>query len=284
MECHLCPVNCGADRTLRAGRCGVTGLTVAKYYLHPYEEPCLSPNGKSGTVFFGGCNLRCVFCQNFEVSRAERGKKVTPRELADIFKTVEDMGADNLDLVTPDHVSPLVAEALSLYKPHVPVVYNSSGYALPAALREIDPFIDVYLPDFKFFSPELSARYTGRADYGEVAQAALSFMAKKPIRRSGDRQLLSGVLVRHLVLPMCTSDSLRVLDILKELLPEGAPLSLMRQYTPMGDIAGFPELSRKITPREYRRVADYALALGFSPLYTQEKDSAEKSFIPAWDL
>ena len=284
MECHLCPVNCGADRTLRAGRCGVTGLTVAKYYLHPYEEPCLSPNGKSGTVFFGGCNLRCVFCQNFEVSRAERGKKVTPRELADIFKTVEDMGAENLDLVTPDHVSPLVAEALSLYKPHVPVVYNSSGYALPAALREIDPFIDVYLPDFKFFSPELSARYTGRADYGEVAQAALSFMAKKPIRRSGDGQLLSGVLVRHLVLPMCTSDSLRVLDILKELLPEGAPLSLMRQYTPMGDIAGFPELSRKITPREYRRVADYALALGFSPLYTQEKDSAEKSFIPAWDL
>ncbi len=283
MECHLCPVNCGADRTLRAGRCGVMGLTVAKYYLHPFEEPCLSPNGKSGTVFFGGCNLRCVFCQNFEVSRAERGKKVSPKELADIFKTLEDMGAENLDLVTPDHVSPLVAEALSLYKPKIPVVYNSGGYCLPEALREIDPLIDVYLPDFKFFSPALSERYTGRKDYGEVAQTALSFMAKKPLKWSGDGRLLSGVLARHLVLPMCTSDSLRVLDILKEILPEGAPFSLMRQYTPMGDIKGFPELARRVTSREYRRVVDHALALGFSPLYTQEKDSAEKDFIPDWD-
>ncbi len=283
MECHLCPVNCGADRTARAGRCGVTGLTVAKYYLHPFEEPCLSPNGKSGTVFFGGCNLRCVFCQNYEVSRAMRGRSVTPKELAEIFKELEEMGAENLDLVTPDHVSPLIAEALSLYKPKIPVVYNSSGYALPAALREIDPLIDVYLPDFKFFSPELSERYTGRRDYGEVARAALSFMAQKPIIWSEDGKLLSGIVARHLVLPMCTSDSLRVLDALKEILPAGAPVSLMRQYTPMAEISGFPELNRRVTSREYRRVADHALALGFSPLYTQEKDSAEKKFIPDWD-
>ena len=284
MECHLCPVNCGADRNLRAGRCGVTGLTVAKYYLHPFEEPCLSPNGKSGTVFFGGCNLRCVFCQNYEVSRAERGKAVTPQELAEIFKEVEEMGAENLDLVTPDHISPLIAEALSLYKPHIPVVYNSNGYCLPSALEAIDPFIDVYLPDFKFFSPALAKRYTGRADYGEVAQAALSFMAKKPIVWSGDGKLLSGILARHLVLPMCTSDSLHILDLLKEILPAGAPVSLMRQYTPMGDIAGFPELNRRVTSREYRRVVDHALSLGFSPLYAQEKDSAEKNFIPDWDF
>ncbi len=284
MECHLCPVNCGTDRDLRAGRCGVMGLTVAKYYLHPFEEPCLSPNGKSGTVFFGGCNLRCVFCQNYEVSRAERGKRVSPKELAEIFKILEEMGAENLDLVTPDHVSPLIAEVLSLYKPKIPVVYNSSGYCLPSALEEIDPYVDVYLPDFKFFSPELSARYTGRRDYGNVAQTALSFMAKKPLVWGEDGKLLSGILTRHLVLPMCTSDSLQILDILKEILPSDAPVSLMRQYTPMGDIAGFPELSRRITAREYRRVVDHALALGFSQLYTQEKDSAEKRFIPDWEF
>ena len=280
MQCHLCPVGCGVDRTVRTGRCGVMGLTVAKYYLHPYEEPCLSPSGKSGTVFFGGCNLRCVFCQNYEVSRAERGRAVSPPELADVFKKLEDMGAENLDLVTPDHVSPLIGEALAIYKPNIPVVYNSGGYALPAALEEIDPYVDVYLPDFKFFSPELAERYTGRRDYPEVACAAL---AKKPIKWDGER-LLSGILARHLVMPMCSSDSLRVLDVLKEILPAGAPLSLMRQYTPMGDIAGFPELNRKITAREYRRVADYALSLGFAPLYTQEKESAEKSFIPDWDF
>ncbi len=284
MECHLCPISCGADRNLRAGRCGVLGLTVAKYYLHPFEEPCLSPNGKSGTVFFGGCNLRCVFCQNYEVSRAARGTNVSTKELAEIFQELEEMGAENLDLVTPDHVSPLIAEALSLYKPHIPVVYNSSGYCLPSALEEVDPYIDVYLPDFKFFSPELAERYTGRRDYPEVARATLSFMAKKPIVWSGDGKLLSGILARHLVLPMCTSDSLRVLDTLKEILPPSAPLSLMRQYTPMGDIEGFPELNRKITSREYRRVVDHALALGFSPLFAQEKESAEEKFIPKWDF
>ncbi len=284
MECHLCPVGCGADRTLRAGRCGVMGLTVAKFYLHPFEEPCLSPNGKSGAVFFGGCNLRCVFCQNYEVSRAERGKKITPKELAELFREAENAGAENIDLVTPDHVSPLIAEALSLYKPRVPVVYNSGGYCLPAALEEIAPYIDVYLPDFKFASPEISARYTGRADYADVAREALAFMAKKPIVWSGDGKLLSGIVARHLVLPMCTGDSLRVLDILKEILPAGAPLSLMRQYTPMGDIQGFPELNRRVTSREYRRVKEYALSLGFSPLYAQEKESAEKKFIPKWDF
>ncbi len=260
------------------------GLTVAKYYLHPFEEPCLSPNGKSGTVFFGGCNLRCVFCQNYEVSRAARGKSVSPKELALIFRELEETGAENIDLVTPDHLSPLIAEALSLYKPHVPVVYNSSGYCLPSALEEVDPYIDVYLPDFKFFSPDLAERYTGRRDYPEVARAALSFMAKKPIIWSGDGKLLSGILARHLVLPMCSSDSLRVLDTLKEILPPSAPLSLMRQYTPMGDIEGFPELNRKITSREYRRVVDHALALGFSPLFAQEKESAEEKFIPKWDF
>ena len=284
MECRLCPVQCGADREKTFGRCGVKGLTVAKYYLHPFEEPPISHKKGSGTVFFGGCSLRCVFCQNSEVSRAKRGKSVTPQELTGIFRELEEMGADNINLVTPDHVSDLIAEALALYRPSVPVVYNSSGYALVSALERIDPLIDVYLPDLKFCSPALSERYTGRKDYFERASEAVAFMAKKPVSYDKTGKMLSGCIVRHLVLPMCTSDSLKVLDFLKSVLPGGVPLSLMRQYTPMGEIEGFPELARPITAREYRRVLEYAEALGFETIFTQEKESAKKAFIPSWDF
>ena len=284
MECRLCPVACGADREKAPGRCGVKGLTVAKYYLHPYEEPPISHRNGSGTVFFGGCSLRCVFCQNYEVSRARRGKEVSPKELSDIFAQLEEMGADNINLVTPDHVSDLILEALALRRPKIPVVYNSSGYALVPALERIDPYIDVYLPDLKFCSPALSERYTGRRDYFERAGEAVAFMAKKPVSYDETGRMLSGCIVRHLVLPMCTSDSLKVLDFLKETLPKEVPLSLMRQYTPMGEIAGFPELNRPITAREYRRVLDHAEALGFETLFTQEKESAQKAFIPTWDF
>lgn len=284
MECRLCPVQCGADREKTFGRCGVKGLTVAKYYLHPFEEPPISHKNGSGTVFFGGCSLRCVFCQNYEVSRAKRGKSVTSQELTGIFRELEEMGADNINLVTPDHVSDLIAEALALYRPAVPVVYNSSGYALVSALERIDPFIDIYLPDLKFCSPALSERYTGRKDYFERADEAVAFMAKKPVSYDETGKMLSGCIVRHLVLPMCTSDSLKVLDFLKGVLPGDVPLSLMRQYTPMGEIEGFPELARPITAREYRRVLDYAETLGFETIFTQEKESAKKAFIPSWDF
>ena len=276
MECRLCPVQCGADREKTFGRCGVKGLTVAKYYLHPFEEPPISHKNGSGTVFFGGCSLRCVFCQNYEVSR-------TPKELIGIFRELEEMGADNINLVTPDHVSDLIAEALALYRPSIPVVYNSSGYALGSALERIDPLIDVYLPDLKFCSPALSERYTGRKDYFERAGEAVAF-AKKPVSYDETGKMLSGCIVRHLVLPMCTSDSLKVLDFLKGVIPEDVPLSLMRQYTPMGEIENFPELARPVTAREYRRVVDYAEALGFETIFTQEKESAEKAFIPSWDF
>ena len=280
-HCTLCPVSCGAQRNTKAGACGVKKLTVAKYCLHAFEEPALSPNHKSGTIFFSGCSLRCVFCQNFELSRAQLGKEISTRELVDIFKELEDTGAENIDLVTGDHLSPYIAEALASYKPKVPVVYNSGGYCKVEALKEIDPYIDIYLPDLKFYSPELSKRYTGRADYFEYASRAIKFMAKKPVLFEGGR-MKSGILVRHLILPCCTGDSVKVLDFLKEALPEGAPLSLMRQYTPMGEIEGYPELNRVLTNREYARVKNYALSLGFSSLYTQEKSSADKAFIPNW--
>ncbi len=282
MCCTLCPLKCGVDREKAAGRCGVKGLSIAKYYLHPYEEPPICHTNGAGAVFFCGCSLRCVFCQNFEVSRAERGKAVLPRELAQIFRELEEAGADCIDLVTGDHVADRLAETLSLYKPKIPVVFNSGGYISMRALELLEPFVDIWMPDCKFVSRELSKRYTGREDYFEVASAAIQRMANKPLLWDGNR-LLSGIMVRHLVLPGCTSDSLNVLAFLKGVLPDGAPLSLMRQYTPMGKIEGFPELQRRVTAREYSRVLNCALSLGFSNLFTQGKESAEASFVPHWD-
>lgn len=284
MNCHLCPVQCGVDRSRTAGRCGAKSLTIAKAYPHPYEEPPISFQKGSGTIFFCGCNLRCVFCQNYELSRVQRGKDITVKELVSIMKELEERGAENISFVTPDHVSHLIKLALEEYRPQIPVVYNSSGYCTAKALEEIDPYIDIYLPDLKFVSPLLAKRYTGREDYFEAASEAIGFMAKKPVVFREDGKMLSGILVRHLILPGCTSDSMRALDFLKETLPEDAPLSLMHQYTPMGEIADFPELNRKITEREYRRVLDYAEMLGFSTLYTQEKESANEKFIPQWEF
>lgn len=283
MHCSLCPVACGADRETTAGVCGTKGLVISKYYLHPYEEPPVSYKNGSGTVFFCGCSLRCVFCQNYELSRASRGKSVTPRELADIFLQLEEAGAENINLVTPDHVSHLIAEALALRKPAVPVVYNTGGYCTLPALKAVDPYVDVYLPDLKFCSPLLSERYTGKRDYFEYASRAIEFMAKKSPVWDGDK-ILRGLIVRHLVMPSATSDSLKILDFLEKTVPKNTPLSLMRQYTPMGDIQAFPELNRRVTAREYRRVVDHAAALGFETIYTQEKDSAQTQFIPQWDF
>lgn len=282
MRCFLCPLKCGADREKRAGACGAKGIAVAKFYLHPFEEPFLSPNFKSGTVFFSGCSLRCVFCQNFPLSRAERGREITPRELSDIFRSLEDAGAENIDLVTPDHLIPFLKEAFEIYRPRVPVVFNSSGFSLVPALEEIAPYIDIWLPDMKFASPLLAGKFTGREDYPLIAREAIAFMAKKSPAWEGDR-LLRGIAVRHLVLPAHTEDSKAVLDILSKILPPAAPLSIMRQYTPMGDIQGFPELSRRVTDREYRKVVEYALSLGFENVFTQEKESADQKFIPDWD-
>ena len=283
MGCTLCPVKCGAEREQRAGRCGVKGMTVAKYYLHPYEEPPICHTNGAGAVFFGGCSLRCVFCQNFEVSRAARGKAVSAEGLIEIFQTLEAQGADCIDLVTPDHVSNLIAEALKKYRPKVPVVYNSGGYCTVEALEEIAPFIDVWMPDLKFCDPALASRYTGRGDYFEYAARAIAYMAKTPPVWEGGK-LLRGLLVRHLVMPACSYDSLSVLGFLAKTVPLDTPLSIMRQYTPMGDIAGFPELGRRVTAREYRRVTDYALSLGFTNIFTQGKESAEAAFVPDWDF
>ncbi|MBQ8319352.1 MAG: radical SAM protein [Clostridia bacterium] len=284
-NCKLCPVECGADRTKGAGACGVSSPRIAKYYLHPFEEPCISFSKGSGTVFFTGCNLQCVFCQNYELSRAKRGKEVNAEELIRIFQDLETAGADNISLVTASHLVPYLVEAFKLYRPKIPVVWNSSGYEKVSTLQLIDPYVDIYLPDLKFYSPTLSKRYTGREDYFEVASKALLFMAKKPLRQTAEGKLLSGIVVRHLVMPLGVSDSKTLLRWLKTHMPETAKISLMSQYTPYGESDKYPELTRKVTAREYEAVLKEAFALGFEDrLFAQDRSSSGENYIPTWDF
>lgn len=284
-RCTLCPVECGADRTLRHGACGAKEMRVAKYYLHPFEEPCISFQKGSGTIFFTGCSLRCVFCQNYELSRAKRGKEISALELANIFQELEKQGAENISLVTPTQFIPYLVAAFQIYRPKIPVVYNTGGYEKISSLSLIDPYVDIYLPDLKFYSPTLSRRYTGKEDYFEVASQAIAFMAKKPSVIRKDGKMLSGLIVRHLVMPLGVSDSKAIVRWFKTHMPESAYLSLMSQYTPYGDTGTYPELQRRITPREYAAVLDEALALGLANrLFAQERSSADEAFIPDWDF
>ncbi len=283
-HCNLCPTECGANRLTGVGACGTDGLRIAKYYLHPFEEPCISFRNGSGTIFFAGCNLRCVFCQNYEVSHAKRGKAISPAELADIFKELETMGAENVSLVTPSHLVPYLVAAFEIYRPKIPVVYNTSSYEKVETLRQIDPYVDIYLPDVKFYSPSLSQRYLGKADYFDVAEKAVEFMSQKKLSMRADGKMLSGCIVRHLVMPLCTSDSKAIVKWFRRTLPESTYLSLMSQYTPFGDIADKKELSRPITAREYDAVVDTASELGIRNLFTQERSSGDRAYIPSWDF
>ncbi len=283
--CLLCPINCGADRKNKVGACGAGDkIKIAKYYLHKFEEPCISGENGSGTVFFCGCSLKCKFCQNFELSRNLRGKEISVQELADIFRELETMGAENINLVTPTQFSDKIIRALEIYKPNIPVVYNTHGYEKLEILQEIDPFIDVYLPDLKFYSPAISSRYTGKANYFEYASKAVLFMSQKPIVFDEKGMIKSGTIVRHLVLPACTQDSKRIVDFFADDLKDRAYLNVMSQYTPMGDIKDFPELNRKITKREYDSVIDYAIMKGIDKMFYQKRVSASEQYVPVWDF
>ncbi len=282
-RCTLCPVECGANRLIGSGACGAQGLRIAKYYLHPFEEPCISFKNGSGTIFFCGCNLRCAFCQNYQVSRAQRGKEITPSELAEIFGELEAQGAENISLVTPSHLIPYLVRAFEIYKPKIPVVYNTSSYEKVSSLTQIDKYVDIYLPDMKFYSPDLSKRYLGKEDYFQVASQAIAFMAQKPLRMREDGKMLSGTIVRHLTMPLCTADSKQILRWFTSL-PKTTYLSLMSQYTPFGEIENFPELSRPVTAREYNAVVNAAFDLGIENLFLQERNSSGQAYIPSWDF
>lgn len=284
-HCTLCPNNCNLDRSQSIGACGAEdNIKIAKYYLHKFEEPCISGKKGSGTIFFCGCSLRCVFCQNFSLSRNQRGKVFSIHELVNIFKELEKKGANNINLVTPTHYIDKIVQALNIYRPHIPVVYNTHSYEKTDNLKKIDPFVDIYLPDMKFFSSKISFRYTGKKNYFNYASRAIEFMSRKPLKFDKDGNMLSGTLVRHLVLPQNITDSKKILDWYSDSgIKNNAYLNVMSQYTPFGDIKSFPELNRKLTKREYDSVIDYALSLDIKNMYYQKFSSASEIYIPSWD-
>lgn len=283
MNCTQCPVRCGADRKVNSGACGVSGVRIAKYYLHPFEEPPISFKNGSGCVFFCGCSLKCVFCQNFELSRNTRGKDISVNELADIFKKLEDRGAENINLVNPTHYLENIAKAVEIYRPKIPIVYNTHGYETLESLKIADGFVDIYLPDLKFIDPLLAKRYTARADYSDYALPAVSFMAQKPLKMSKDGKMLSGCIVRHLILPLASYDSVNIVKFISTL-PESVYFSLMSQYTPFGKIENLKELQRKITAREYEKVLSAVEEYGLKNVFLQDRESATENYIPEWDF
>lgn len=286
MICTLCPRNCGVERTAESGagvcRMG-TQPKIARAALHMWEEPCISGTRGSGAVFFSGCGLRCVFCQNEAISQQDEGKIVTPARLAEIFRELEAQGAHNINLVTAAHFVPAVLEALSLYRPNIPIVYNSSGYESIETLRMLSGVVDIYLPDYKYIDPNMAAMLSGARDYPEVAFAAIAEM----IRQTGapvydeNGMMQRGTLIRHLVLPGLTGDSMKILTRIRDEFP-GIPVSLMGQYTPCGRALSIPGMDRKIKKKEYARVLAHMEAIGLDG-YRQELGSADGAFIPSFD-
>ena len=282
--CKLCPNFCNADRKTSVGACGVDNkISIAKFGLHFHEEPLISGDKGSGTVFFTGCSLKCAFCQNYELSRVKRGKKITAENLADIFKTLEDLGAHNINLVTPTHFVKEIASAFDIYRPNLPVVYNTHSYETVETLKIIDPYVDIYLPDLKFVSPSISKRYTGKENYFEHASTAVKFMMQSKKTAIENGLIKSGVIVRHLILPLCQNDSLKVLDWFSKNQENGAYLSIMAQYTPLIKQEVLKELNRKITKTEYEKVVSYANELNLENVFLQELSSASEKYIPKWD-
>ena len=288
MECYLCPARCGVDRTKNKGRCGAGNeIIIARAAPHYYEEPCISGKNGSGAVFFSGCGMRCIFCQNADISQNLKGREATPSELADIFKRLAQSGVHNINLVTPTHFAHKVAKALEIFGGELPVVWNSSGYELPETLKMLDGLVDVYMPDFKYGDDSIAKKYSGVEGYFEAAKEAIDemFRQRGKYKLGEDGLLKSGVLVRHLVLPEAYENTRNVLDYISERFSAGEILfSLMGQYTPMPSVANIPELSRRLNDNEYNWAVGYMRSCGIEDGFVQELSSAEKCYIPDFDL
>lgn len=285
MICSICPRKCNVDRDIATGFCRSPSVfRVARAALHYWEEPCISGESGSGTVFFSGCNLRCVYCQNYEISRDNNGVEISDERLIEIFESLIEQGANNINLVNPTHYSKRLAEVLSKWQSPVPIVYNSSGYEDVESLKALDGLIDIYLPDLKYIRNDKALRYSKAEDYFEKATDAILEMRRQVSDSFGDNGIMkSGMIVRHLILPQNTNSSIEILKWIDENLPDTF-VSLMAQYTPCGELESTPELKRKITQREYDKVCDFALSSGLEKLFLQELESADKNFIPKFDL
>ena len=288
--CTLCPRMCGADRENgKTGFCGETGeIRAARAALHMWEEPCISGTKGSGAVFFSGCGLRCCFCQNHDIAIGSRGRAVSVERLGEIFLELKEKGAANINLVTGAHYVPQIIEALDMARRNgldIPVVYNSSGYEKTETLKLLEGYVDIYLPDLKYLDPELAQKFSYAPDYVQAAKAAIGEM----VRQTGkcefgeDGYIRKGTIVRHLILPGHTGNSIKALRYLHETYGEDIYISIMNQYTPLPQCREYPELSRRVTEAEYDAVVDYAIELGIENGFIQEGDVAEESFIPEFD-
>ena len=293
MKCDLCPRKCLVDRKKgEKGICGQTeNLKVARAALHFWEEPCISGDAGSGAVFFSGCPLHCVFCQNENIANGTVGKEISVERLAEIFLELQEKGANNINLVTPGHFVPQIVKALDQARKEgltLPVVYNTSSYETVDTIKMLEGYVDIYLPDFKYMSPGLSKKYSHAPDYAEVAKAAIAEMVRqtgKAVFVNGDEDnlILRGTIVRHLTLPGCMEDSMQILKYLHETYGDTIYISIMNQFTPLSNLEKYPELNRKITDEEYETLVDYAIDIGIENGFVQEGDTAEESFIPAFD-
>lgn len=289
-ECHLCPRNCGVDRLAgQKGFCGVdAGIMVARAALHMWEEPCISGKEGSGAVFFSGCSLGCAFCQNRTISKGQSGKVITVEHLAELFLDLQAQKANNINLVTAGHFLPQVREALILAKEQgltIPVVYNSSGYEKAEMLWYLEGLVDIYLPDLKYLEADLAGKYSHAKDYPEVAMKALEEMVRQVRTPEFDERgmMKKGVIVRHLLLPGHVRNSKKVLEYLYGTYGDQIYISLMNQYTPMPAMKDDPQLSRKVTDREYDRLLDHAISFGVTNCFIQEGETAKESFIPEFN-
>lgn len=291
-NCNLCPRQCGAERENgKSGICGVSGknMLAARAALHFWEEPCISGEKGSGTVFFSGCPLRCVYCQNYQIASTEVGMEISEERLKDIFLELQEKGAHNINLVTPTHYTPEIIRAIGKAKERglrLPVVYNCSGYEKVETLKTLKGIVDIYLTDFKYMEKETAVRYSKAPDYPEIARAALKEMMDQTGEAKFDENgiMQSGVIVRHLLLPGHVRNARAVVKYVYETYGNQLYLSLMNQYTPLPQVKKeFPELDRRVTEREYQRLISYALELGIENAFIQDGKTAEESFIPMFD-
>ncbi|CBK74853.1 Uncharacterized Fe-S protein PflX, homolog of pyruvate formate lyase activating proteins [Butyrivibrio fibrisolvens 16/4] len=285
--CRLCPRDCGIDRDNTLGVCQVSSkVKIARAALHFWEEPCISGNNGSGAVFFSGCPLHCVFCQNEEISHGKVGKEITIEQLADIYLNLQNQGANNINLVTGTHYIPAIVDSVKLARDKglsITIIYNTSGYEKVESLRMLEGIVNAYLPDFKYWDKSLAKKYSFAEDYPEVAKAAIAEMVRQagPLQFNEDGFIQSGVIVRQLLLPGHTKDSKAVIEYLYKTYCDNIYISLMSQYTPMPQIAEkYPELGRRVTKREYQQVIDFALELGIENAFIQDRKVAKESFIP----
>lgn len=289
-SCTLCPRMCGTNRLVAAGYCGCTSqMKAARAALHMWEEPCISGTNGSGTIFFSGCTLKCCFCQNYSISSDGFGAEISVKRLSHIFLELQEKGAHNINLVTATQYLPSVLEALDLARSFlsIPVVFNCSGYERVEVIEALKGYVDIFLPDMKYYSSNLSKRYSKAPDYFNAASRAILQMIKQTGTPSFDNNglMTKGVIIRHMVMPSHRDDSILLLHWMKEQLPENQyQISLLSQYTPFYQSQSYPEINRRITSYEYNKVVDCAIELGLVNGYMQKRSSAKEEYTPPFDL